>query len=241
MGFKQAQQETIAAIPWLGNARGQAFEGALGAERDAELERLKDAAKMAAGPFLCPDDALDAMGVGFGIERYPGEPSGTVTSGWRGRLCSRWATAKLASTPISVESSIIGYGIPDVHAYSFESWPTPEDWVTKCYLFLGPNYGATGIAPQRWGQFTWGDPLMTWGSTATPVQIDQIIAQFLKLKWAYSLPVEVVLLFNTTVITGMVGNLPTFTGEPPCVWWMAQLWGAPEFVWGQFTWQNGTW
>jgi hypothetical protein len=242
MGFKQAQQETIAAIPWLGNDRGVAFEGVIGAERDAELDRLKDAAKMAASPFLCPDDALDAMGVGFGIQRYPGEPNGTVASGWRGRLCSRWTTAKLASTPISVEASIVGYGIPDVHAYNYDEWPSAEAWVTKCYLFLGPNYGTTGIAEQLWGSINWGDPAATWGSTATPAQVATIKAQFLKLKWAYSLPVEIVLRFPTTSITAIspVG-LPTFTGAPPCVWTLVNLWGAPWLSWGACNWQNGTW
>lgn len=242
MGFKEARQETIAAIPWLGNARGLAFEGTLGAEQDAELVRLKDAAKMAASPFLCPDDALDAMGVGFGIERYRGEPNGTITSGWRGRLCSRWTTAKLASTPISIESSIIGYGIPDVHAYGYDEYPTDEQWVTKCYLLLGPNYGTTGIAEQLWGSFNWGAPQTTWGSTATPGQMATIKAQFLALKWAYSMPVEVVLCFADTVISALspVGR-PTFTGSPPCVWTMVNLWGAPWLSWGAANWQNGTW
>lgn len=225
MGFREAREETIAAIPWLGNERGVAYEGTLGADQDAEIALLKDAAKMSASPFLCPGDALDKLGADFGIARFDGEPDGTTTTGYRGRLCVVWATRKKAGAAQAVIDSLRAYGIPDVQVVQdFEGHWFQGTNYARYQVIIGPDFGTLGFAPLV-APFTPGGGAVTGGSTATIQQVRAIKRQILELKAAHSYPVRVILRFSG-VILSHINSTPPFTpGDPSraCRWDIGKL------------------
>ncbi|MEP7123140.1 MAG: hypothetical protein ABJE95_19585 [Byssovorax sp.] len=222
MGFKQGREETIARIPWLGNARGIAFEGTLGAEQDAELARLKDAARMSASPFLCPDDALDRMGADFDIERFDGEANGTTTSGYRGRLCAAWTTWQKAGSPQAVIDSLIAYGLLEVAVVQdFEGNYFQGDMYNRFEVRLGPHFGALGFQPLVAPFIPDAEGTITGGSTATLREIQAIKRQILKWKAAHSYPVRVALQF----VFGALQTLDDPAPDPDtvCRWDLGKL------------------
>lgn len=232
------------------NGRGSAR--ALGAQQDVEQAVLTDAVLMRYPP-RCPPDALDILGASSDLQRFPGEPDGAVIppSGYHGRLLARWETWKKAGSYAAIPASLNAYGLPDVLALGNPEWPAydpadPSTWKNGSYsnthTVLGPGFGTTGIGPQLWGQFNWGDPDMTWGSTATPAQIAQIERQILKWKCATALPVSVILYFGGSFVWGLSewGDGDTWgdvDGESPCQWLMSNVWG-PDMMWGEFNWGN---
>lgn len=238
--------------PALNGIEGQAFARALGGAQDGELVLLRVAALCRLAAF-CPDDALDAVGAWLNIERFPGEADGTALppSGYRGRLLAAWDTWSQAGSAQAIIDSLNAWGIPDVAVFGTPEWPyiNPLDgatWIKGSYsniwIVLGPNFGTTGIGPQLWGQFNWGDPGMTWGSTATPSQIAQVEGQILKWKFASALPVMVILNFGGGIVWGISqwGGSDTWgdgTGPSPCQWVMSNVWGS-DMIWGEFNWGN---
>lgn len=196
MGFESGRVTTIEAIPWLGNARGIAYEGTLGAEQDGELDRLKDAARMASGPVLCPDDALDKMGTGLQVERFTGE----LDASYRARQLLTWSTKLKAGSPQSIIDSIRAWGIPDVaidQDYEGDFWI--GDWYTRFRTRLGPDFGVTGIRPGLIGvDFIIGTSIL--GTTATASQKAQIVRQILLLKDAGSYATDIALVWSGDLI-----------------------------------------
>jgi hypothetical protein len=238
--------------PSLNDDEGQAFARALGGAQDDELLLLRVAALCRLVAF-CPDDALDGVGAWLNIERFPGEVDGTALppTGYRGRLLAAWETWAKAGSAQAIIDSLNGWGLPDVAVFGTPEWPyidplDPATWIKGSYsnIFpvIGPDFGSTGIGPQLWGSFNWGDPDMTWGSSATPAQIAQIEGQILKWKFASSLPVKVVLTFGGQFVWGVseFGGPDTWGdvgGESPCQWLMSNVWGA-DMLWGEFNWGN---
>lgn len=244
--FEQARREEAEAIPWIGGPRGAQEQATLGRAQDDEITLLKEAVRMQAGPFTCPDDALDIIGKDFGIPRFPGEADGTAPtdatdpstgSGYRGRLCNAWATWELAGTKAAIIASLHAFGFDDasVSIYEFFEWPTPDGWWSKFYVVLRSG-GFFSVSPLLWGSFQWGE--VTWGTTATTADIRQIVGQILKWKSAHSLPVKVVLWFDGEIWGPMVWG-DSVWGGTSAAWRLANLWG--NTIWGGFNWGNGTW
>jgi len=173
----------------LNGPQGQAWATGMGTVQDAQMDLLRVAAK-ARLPFLCPDDALDAVGAWMLLPRFPGEPNGTAPTqpgladgtGYRGRLCVAWTTWKIAGTKQAIISSLNAWGLPDVTIYNdYETAPTPPppwpgSWYTRFAVKIGPSFGGFG-----WG--TGNDP--------TPDQQTQMRRQVLQWKWLYSYPVDI--------------------------------------------------
>lgn len=231
MGFREARREEAERIPWIGGPRGALEAETLGAAQDDEVNLLKDAVKAQAGPYSCPDDALDLVGDDLGIHRFPDEPNGTAPvgstpgSGYRGRLCKAWPTWEQSGTSIGVEASLKAYGFADVRVYEdFEGHFAQGEWYSRFWIVIGPDFGTLALDP-LYAPFT-GGPETTGGSTATPAQVRQVKLQILKWKSGHSYPVMVILHFPGVILSG-INSIAPFTppeaGSPECHWHIGKL------------------
>jgi hypothetical protein len=200
--------------PWIAGHDGAAVQTALGHDQDAHVKSLEDAAKMAS-PFLCADDALDAVGRRFSIPRLPGEPNGTAPvgglggtggTGYRGRLCAAWSTWQFAGTATGVINAIQAYGIPDVVVLPVYQSPAPiapessSTSYSEFYVKLGPNFGTTGIAALILGSWILGSALL--GSTMTANQLADLKRLILRWKATHGLPIKLLLDFGSGWTSG---------------------------------------
>lgn len=195
----------------------QSMAAALGEQQQDELELLR-VAMLSRFPTTCPDDALDALGATFAIPRFDGEPNGTLTTGYRGRLCAAWPTKKKAGSAQAIIDSLNAWGLPDVEVYeAHELRFLPSNpmlpYVPPCYsafiVVLGPDFGSTGIAPLT-APFPGGSTV--GGSTATIKQVRQIVAQVFALKSVHSYFAAVILRFDAAILGG-INSFAPFT--PP--------------------------
>jgi hypothetical protein len=228
--------------PWAAGPVGQALEAACGNDENQALGELEDVVKMFS-PYTCPVDALDVLGVRFGLPRYPGEPNGTAPTliggpdgtGYRGRLCLAWDAWSWAGTKKAITDQLVAYGFPQVALYEAHELAflpanpigynpnTSPPWYTGFVVVLGPDFGATGLGPQL-SPFTAG-PQCTSGSTATRNQVIDTCRIILKWKSVHSYPVGVILRFGTTAIGGINTTSPFTPSATPqyCFWNIGKL------------------
>jgi hypothetical protein len=205
--------------PCNNGPEGRGYARGLGNVCDAQVDLLRLAA-LCRLPTRCPDDALDHVGAWLQIPRFPGEPDGTLTTGYRGRLCAAWATWKKAGSAQAIIDSLHAYGFVDVEVFTtceqvnddgtiVPAWPE-HDGYSDFWVLLGPDFGT--IAPpetQTWGEFTWGGQTV-WSSTAALSLFQAVRGQVLKWKAAHAHPVRVIFYVD-------------------------------GFVWGPSLWGEGTW
>lgn len=119
MSFVDAGLEELGRVKWLNGPQARGFVAALRAAFDVELADLKFAVKQR---FVttCEDEALDDVGGGYVIERFPGE--GFVT--YRARVRAAWATWRKAGTSAAIIDSLHAYGLPDVQIYASKEHTT---------------------------------------------------------------------------------------------------------------------
>jgi hypothetical protein len=210
-GFEQYDQDQL-RIPHRGPT-GLALAAAIGREQDNELSLLRVALRSRT-PWTCPDDALDALGAWYRLPRYPGEPNGTAPSapvatdgtGYRSRLCNAWETWEKAGSAEGLEDQIrAAFPGLDVRIYTTDEGcfgPDPRGSYSRFWIFLGPNYGGTGIRELLLGSFTLGGTT-TLGTTATRAQIVLLKKVILRWKATHGYPVKVVLLFGSGPVLGI--------------------------------------
>jgi len=191
-------------------ADGLAWAAAVGGAQDAEMVLLRQAA-LCRIPATCPDDGLDELGQAFVLPRYPNESNDT----YRARLVAAWSTYKLAGSAAAIVASLQAYGLGDVFCLPVYQSPAPfppESSSTSYslfYLFLGPSFGSSGIAPLVLGSWTLGSATSVLGSTMTSDQLTAIREQVLRWKSAHSYPIKIVL-----QLTGTAGSPTTATAAP---------------------------
>ena len=170
-----------------------AFVGAFGKELDTHRERLRQAAQVNV-IGKAPADALDTLGEERLLLRYPSE-SDTV---YRARLKQAFTIWSKSGTKNGILAALDG-----AFPLSGTSWSTLE------YAEDAAHFFSTGF----WAQFevigdvdpillSWefgsgevfGDPELTYGSTATPDQIKLLIKTVLDNKPQYSFAVRISLL-----------------------------------------------
>lgn len=206
--------------PYMRGPEGRGYARGLGATVDERIVVLRTAA-LARNPRRCPDDALDAVGQAYNLPRFDGEPDGTLTSGYRGRLCAVWDTWDKAGSADAIIASLRAYGFTDVEVYAtcpqyredgtvVPAWPEATGYA-DFWVLLGPDFGTvTPPGVQTWGDFVWGGETV-WSSTAALSMFRAVRGQVLKWKAIHAFPVAVIF----------------YLGD--------------GFVWGPSTWGDGDW
>lgn len=223
--------DRVAELPTaLRGAQGVAWATGMGRGQDNEMALLRVAA-LARLPVYCPDDALDGVGQWMLIPRLDGEPNGTITSGYRGRLCAAWAIWKKAGTPQSVIDSLVAYGIKDVAVYlDYTGVWMPGEWYSRFWVVLGP---VMPWEPMVLGTWVIGDG-GTLGSSATLAEVKSVKRQILQWKDVRGYPVSVVLNFldiqppvgfDETIGATILGGGPLFTR-----WEIGKIYGLDTFM-----------
>jgi hypothetical protein len=185
------------------------FAAVLGGKQDDELALLR-IALLSRLPSRCPDDALDALGEWFNLPRFDGEADGTVTSGYRGRLCAAWSTWQKAGSAEAIIDSLEAYGFVDVEVYTtteqlredgteVPAWTSPVGNYSDFWVVLGPDFGTLAPIEPLVMPFTLGSPT-TLGTTAPDTVINAIKGQILKWKAAHAYPRGVVFLFSGVLL-----------------------------------------
>ncbi len=203
-GFRDARENETVTIPWLGEFAA-AIEAAYGRGQDVDLELLKEG-MLARWPTTCPEDALDRVGVTFGLPRLGVDET---NESYRGRLLKVWETWIWAGTRLAIIKSIQAWGIPDVEVYrDHDGHFASGFWYSRFWVVLGPNYGTKALQPLTAPFVT----PATGGTTATSAQVAEIKRQILFWKAPHGYPVKIILRFGG-VILGNVNSTPPFT--PP--------------------------
>lgn len=237
--FEQARREEAEAIPWIGGDRGAREEAALGAAQDDELAILKNALRMQAGPYTCPDDALDLIGPDFDTPRLPGEANGAAPtaaetgSGLRGRICGAWDAAENGGLAAGIIAALRAYGIEDVRVIEdFEGTFAPGDWYSRFWVFLGPAMPWTplllGSSECVLGTCTLGSTVGFFFPYRVAPDVNEVKRLVLKHKSAHSYPVAVVLMFETTELLGInttLGSMTLGAGDDAAIWRIGKLFG----------------
>jgi hypothetical protein len=173
------------------------FVGSFGAILDQQLERLQTAAQIN-NLGKAPNDALDTLGRERLFTRYPGETDDNYRARQK-KAPSIWSQSGLLTGLVQALNSAL---------------PLNNDtsWYTLEYFQSPPSFGSSGF----WSQFrveadadpaftswtygeapesdnSYGDLDLTYGSTATPEQINLIIQTILDNKPAYATCAEVIL------------------------------------------------
>lgn len=213
----------------LRGTQGEAWATGMGRGQDDEMELLKTAA-LARLPQYCPDDALDGVGEWMLIPRLDGEPDGTTTTGYRGRLCAAWSIWKLAGAPQSVIDSLVTYGIQDVAVFlDYEGAWMPGDWYSRFWVVLGP---VTPWEPMLLGTWVLGEG--TLGSSATRDEVISVKKQVLQWKDVRGYPVAVVLnFFDVQPPVGfdaIMGDTILGGGALFVRWEMGKIYGLDTFM-----------
>lgn len=219
-----AQWRASKLRPPLTGPMDELFARVFGDEQDRELALLR-AAALSRLPATCPDDGLDLLGQAFVLPRFPGESNDS----YRARLAAAWPTYEVAGAPDALTESLRAYGFQDVTIARAENFFYATFWYSAFIVALGPDFGSTGITADAWGSFTWGDPLKTWGSTATPSQLGAVVRQILKWKAAHGMPIGITLVFGGTPPDALVPLVNTWGDE---FTWGSTPWGTGRWIWG---------
>jgi hypothetical protein len=213
-------------------AEGVAWAIAIGGYQDQQLALLRIAA-LSRFPLTIPDDGLDALGQTFVLPRFSGESN----SSYRARLVAVFATYALGGTALAIIDSLQAWGGAGLDVYCLPIYQPPApfwpessatSW-NEWYLFLGPGFGNTSIAPLVLGSWTLGATTGSiLGSSMTPQQLAQIKSQILRWKFTPGLPIKICLQFS-----GAVGSPATATACP--VYGMGKCLGEDWMTLGGFT------
>lgn len=200
MTYKQFQADS--APPALQDDRWRALTGTLGDAKDAAAQAARDAAK-AGLVGDCPDDALGHHARERSLERFPTE----TAAQHRARLVAAATALELVGTEAGLLAALtaIGYGTPTIHTaigaappWWVGAWPPesegnrPPSWVGAWPVLAGdvsswPSRFWVSLENTVWGNETWnggrpwGEPGFTWGSNATPAQV-QLVKRTIK-RW----------------------------------------------------------
>lgn len=141
MSFAQASKEELPF--WLDGPEGRACAEAGGALQDIEITKLRDGVMMRF-PDRAPDDALEFVGGGYDMERYPGE----TFESYRARLRNAYPTKRKAGSKSGVLDALAEYGFTGdamlLQEYELTGqWP--GEWYSRGRIYLGPDFGAFGI------------------------------------------------------------------------------------------------
>lgn len=117
MSFRQARIEELPQ--WSNGPQAQGYAGALGDAQDGELEDIK-VATVERFPALCDPLAIDAVGGGYDLDRFDGEPRET----YRRRVLQSWETHDKAGLAVAIIDSLHAYGLPDVQIYASKEHTT---------------------------------------------------------------------------------------------------------------------
>ncbi len=219
-----ARWRTSKLLPPIAGPMDELFAAVFGAAQDEELALLRVAA-LSRLPATCPDDGLDLLGQTFVLERVPDESHDS----YRARLQAAFSTYELAGAPDALEASLRLYGFEDITIVRAENFFYEAINYSAFGVELGPDFGTTGITADAWGAFPWGDPLKTWGSTATPSQLSAVVRQILKWKAAHGLPLAFTLLFGGTPPDAAITLVNVWGGFP---WGGGSVWGTGRWIWG---------
>lgn len=191
-----------------GGAESKAFGAGAGSVMDDEMTLLRTAG-LCRLPMYCPDDGLDACGVGFQIQRFVGESNAS----YRARLVGAFTAWKLGGSALAIITQLQAYGFGDVFILPVWQSPgpfAPESSLTQFdafYVFLGPNFGTTGVT-----------------TSLSTAQIAAVKGVILKWKDAQSLPIKIVLQTSGTAGQPTTGGGTTYQ--------LGVCFGEPESVFG---------
>lgn len=177
MGFRD-YEPAVLRIPNRGPF-GQQLAAACGALRDEEIA-LTRLALLSRIPSRCPDDALDALGRFFRIERYAAE----TDASYRGRLEVAWETWENAGSDEGIETQIAAAFGCDVRVWPIwdaDFGPDPRAAYSEFWIIIGPALGT----------YT--------GTSAQKVALKRII---LKWKSTHGYPVEILVLGGAGPVLG---------------------------------------
>lgn len=219
--------------PWLQRGWAQKFVYALTLPLDAEIEALTLAVQ-ARFPWLAPDDALPYIGRDRGLLRGPDEPRASYVARLLGWI-DAWRSAGAGS---SLLDQIAAYLTPHAVRIRLVTdrgvWYTREADGTFSVTHEDPALWVWDTSPQtRWARFwvviypppglwtegpTWGDsalwggawgsPGYTWGSTATPNQVQAIRALVKLWKPGFAKCENIIIAFDDESFGKLSAGLP---------------------------------
>jgi hypothetical protein len=241
----ETYESEVLAPGWLRDPAGAAYLGALGASKDREVARLKEAAKCD-WPSVCPEDALALLAAERGLDRGPTE----TLDAFRERVRRAWDLWEWAGTawgllmafywagytPSSGRVVLQGQGDPVVGGTQFELRPdfdpavhTPKDGI----VYTARGNGSLGGAPAPlWSDFAvlFVSPLPGAWVPAPPAdgsaEVNGIRSLLLKWKPAHARCVKL------QATTAELWGFPTEDWGPTAELWEASgttiTWTPPE-------------
>lgn len=178
--------------PFLAGPFGTAWQAAMGAYQDVQLDRLFQA-KRVRWPEWCPTDALTYHASERGLERIPteteaahrrrlrtawtiwqkaGSQQGHIDAfGWFGDFAAGTNLTRVVVRRRKDFSMPVPVGSPYVRTFARMVWASFDVVVSKPHPWVKKTWG---------GGWKWGDGT-TWGSTATPAQVNL----FRRLIWQF--------------------------------------------------------
>ena len=217
-------QRALMPLPLAGES-GQAYAGVLGREKDAQLERAKDAVR-ARFPSRAPADALPLLGLNVQLERGPDEPE----DAYRARLRDAFNAWRWAGTRKGIlEYALAPAGFENAALITNRQWtPAPPDGQTAKWA----RFWAVIAEPHPWEPTyidgTWtveADTTSTIGSTATLNDVMRVRRLLQAWKSARDVCMGAVIVFgDATAPDAIPGAAPwneydlTFDGDT-CIFW----------------------
>jgi hypothetical protein len=162
MGFEAARKKQLPT--YVGNATGQAYQGALGALDDAELDVLKDGID-ARLPIYAPHDAYPLLGADRGLLRAPIENEQAYVA----RLEQAHDIRYWDGTKPAIQQILAPYGITAaqciVHDNCDGDWDGNREWFSRFFVLVDVTTNGYFATDGNWNDNGTYDDGGLWDST----------------------------------------------------------------------------
>lgn len=265
MSFEDALLEEVAMVPWLDDATGQGYFGAIAADHDAAVRELKDAVLMRE-PLLAPADALVHLGRDRYVPRAPVHTDSTYAA-WLDQAADLWQVAGCEQGYINV---FVPYGFTAATVLVLSNHEVSGAWdgntgaFSRVFLFLDSREGpfeSDGLWPEDDGDTddVWvedeGPGTPTWDSTATAADLAYFRETTRLWKGDGAYPTSIAVWLNDNMPDGYwdsPGLWPEADGDTddvwvededcePLYWTLGNVWGQEEWLAPDATdlWEDG--
>lgn len=258
MSFEDALAEELARIPWLDDATGQGFIGAIAADHDTASRELKDAVLMRE-PLLAPVDALAPLGRDRYVPRAPAHTDATYAA-WLDQAPDLWQVAGCEAGYVNV---FVPYGFSSATVLVLSNHEVSGAWDgntvahSRVFLFLDSRLGpfrSDRTWPEADGDAepddVWvedeGPTTPTWDSTATAADLSYFRETIVLWKGDGAYPTSIAVWLNDNMPDGYwdsPGLWPEDDGDAglgdvwvedencePLYWTVGNVWGQEAWI-----------